>query len=84
MKPTVVATDLTITIVNMLRKLGVVGKFVEFYGPGAASLTLADVAWFQFLIDYLDGGGWSGEVEAVAKVLPTVPSRHRRRAAATR
>ena len=28
----------------MLRKLGVVGKFVEFYGPGLANLTLADKA----------------------------------------
>ena len=28
------ATDLVLTVTNMLRKLGVVGKFVEFYGPG--------------------------------------------------
>jgi aconitate hydratase len=38
------ATDLVLTVVQMLRKLGVVGKFVEFYGPGVAELPLADRA----------------------------------------
>ncbi|MDQ6980035.1 MAG: aconitate hydratase AcnA, partial [Ghiorsea sp.] len=38
------ATDLVLTIVQMLRKLGVVGKFVEFYGEGLDSLPLADRA----------------------------------------
>jgi aconitate hydratase len=38
------ATDLVLTITEMLRKHGVVGKFVEFYGPGLAALTLADRA----------------------------------------
>ena len=38
------ATDLVLTIVEMLRKKGVVGKFVEFYGDGLNSLTLADRA----------------------------------------
>ncbi len=38
------ATDLVLTITEQLRKKGVVGKFVEFYGPGIASLTLADRA----------------------------------------
>ncbi|HEV8263410.1 MAG TPA: aconitate hydratase AcnA [Gemmatimonadales bacterium] len=38
------ATDLVLTVTQMLRKKGVVGKFVEFYGPGVASLTLADRA----------------------------------------
>jgi aconitate hydratase len=38
------ATDLVLTVTQMLRKLGVVGKFVEFYGPGIADLTLADRA----------------------------------------
>ncbi len=38
------ATDLVLTIVEMLRKKGVVGKFVEFYGEGLNSLTLADRA----------------------------------------
>jgi aconitate hydratase len=38
------ATDLVLTCVEMLRKRGVVGKFVEFYGPGCQNLTLADRA----------------------------------------
>src|SRR5690606_14340475 len=38
------ATDLVLTITEMLRKKGVVGKFVEFYGPGVSSLALADRA----------------------------------------
>ena len=38
------ATDLVLTIVEMLRAHGVVGKFVEFYGSGLASLPLADRA----------------------------------------
>ncbi|KAJ9462198.1 Aconitate hydratase 3 [Diplonema papillatum] len=40
----VTATDLVLTIVANLRKHGVVGKFVEFYGPGLAHLTIADRA----------------------------------------
>src|SRR5471032_7057 len=38
------ATDLVLTVTQMLRKKGVVGKFVEFYGPGLASLTVEDQA----------------------------------------
>ena len=38
------ATDLVLTITEILRKEGVVGKFVEFFGPGLANLTLADRA----------------------------------------
>ena len=38
------ATDLVLTIVEILRKKGVVGKFVEFYGEGLKNLTLADRA----------------------------------------
>ncbi len=40
----VTATDLVLTIVEMLRKKGVVGKFVEFYGPGLDNLSLEDQA----------------------------------------
>lgn len=40
----ITATDLVLTVTQMLRKKGVVGKFVEFYGPGLASLPLADRA----------------------------------------
>ena len=38
------ATDLVLTVTELLRRTGVVGKFVEFYGPGLDHLTLADQA----------------------------------------
>src|ERR1700704_2368281 len=38
------ATDLVLTVTQMLRKRGVVGRFVEFYGPGVGALALADRA----------------------------------------
>src|SRR3954447_7931174 len=38
------ATDLVLTVTQLLREKGVVGKFVEFYGPGVAALPLADRA----------------------------------------
>ncbi len=38
------ATDLVLTVTQMLRKHGVVGRFVEFYGPGLSALSLADRA----------------------------------------
>ncbi len=38
------ATDLALTVTNMLRKKGVVGKFVEFYGSGLSNISLADRA----------------------------------------
>ncbi|WP_098741940.1 aconitate hydratase AcnA [Paenibacillus sp. EZ-K15] len=38
------ATDLALTVTELLRKKGVVGKFVEFYGPGLANISLADRA----------------------------------------
>ncbi len=44
LKEGITATDLVLTVTQMLRKKGVVGKFVEFYGPGLAELTLADRA----------------------------------------
>ncbi|ACJ19597.1 aconitate hydratase AcnA [Coxiella burnetii] len=40
----ITATDLVLTVTQMLRQKGVVGKFVEFYGPGLAELPLADRA----------------------------------------
>jgi aconitate hydratase len=42
LRPGVTATDLALTVTKMLRELGVVGKFVEFYGEGASNLSLAD------------------------------------------
>ncbi|MBI5464329.1 MAG: aconitate hydratase, partial [Ignavibacteriales bacterium] len=44
LQPGATATDLVLTITQMLRKKGVVGKFVEFYGSGIASLPVADRA----------------------------------------
>ena len=44
LKEGVTATDLVLTVVQMLRKKGVVAKFVEFFGPGLDSMTLADRA----------------------------------------
>jgi aconitate hydratase len=38
------ATDLVLTVTQMLRRKGVVGKFVEFYGPGLAKMTIEDQA----------------------------------------
>ena len=44
LKEGVTATDLVLTVTQMLRKLGVVGKFVEFFGPGLDYLSVADKA----------------------------------------
>ena len=44
LQPGITATDLVLTVTQMLRKHGVVGKFVEFYGDGLADLPLADRA----------------------------------------
>jgi aconitate hydratase len=44
LKAGVTATDLVLTVTQMLRKKGVVGKFVEFYGPGLDELALEDRA----------------------------------------
>lgn len=44
LSPQTTATDLVLTITQMLRKRGVVGKFVEFFGPGCANLSIADRA----------------------------------------
>ncbi|AGI47588.1 aconitase [Thermoplasmatales archaeon BRNA1] len=42
LSPGVTATDLVLTVVQMLREKGVVGKFVEFFGPGYQSLDVSD------------------------------------------
>ena len=44
LKEGVTATDLVLTVTQMLRKQGVVGKFVEFFGPGLDHLSVADKA----------------------------------------
>uniref|UniRef100_A0A8C7A6W4 Cytoplasmic aconitate hydratase n=1 Tax=Neovison vison TaxID=452646 RepID=A0A8C7A6W4_NEOVI len=42
--PLVTSTDIVLTITKHLRQVGVVGKFVEFFGPGVAQLSIADRA----------------------------------------
>src|SRR6187397_253312 len=44
LKEGITATDLVLTVTQMLRATGVVGRFVEFYGPGLDSMTVADRA----------------------------------------
>src|SRR5436309_3298126 len=44
LKEGVTATDLVLTVTQQLRKRGVVGKFVEFFGPGLSNLSIADRA----------------------------------------
>jgi aconitate hydratase len=44
LRPGATATDLVLTVTQILRKKGVVGKFVEYFGPGLASLPVADRA----------------------------------------
>ncbi len=44
LRPGATATDLVLTVTQMLRRKGVVGKFVEYFGPGLASLPVADRA----------------------------------------
>src|SRR5207244_9766832 len=44
LKEGVTATDLALTVTQLLRKTKVVGKFVEFFGPGAAALPVVDRA----------------------------------------
>src|ERR671933_2318926 len=58
------ATDLVLTVTQMLREHGVVGKFVEFYGPGVTNLPLADRATI---------GNMSPEIDSKCAVYPIVP-----------
>ena len=44
MDPLVTSTDLVLTVTKHLRQIGVVGQFVEFFGPGVAALSIADRA----------------------------------------
>jgi aconitate hydratase len=44
LNPLITSTDLVLTITKNLRQIGVVGKFVEFFGPGVSYLSIADRA----------------------------------------
>jgi len=61
MQPGTTATDLVLTITEMLRKHGVVGKFVEFYGEGVTSVSLANRATI---------GNMSPEYGSTAAIFP--------------
>src|SRR5476651_1930009 len=66
----VTATDLALHVTEMLRKQKVVGKFVEFYGPGASSLPLPDRATIP---NKADGIIYSSDLELnLADVTPSV------------
>jgi len=60
-KPAVTATDVVLTVTEMLRKHGVVGKFVEFYGDGVAAVPLANRATL---------GNMSPEFGSTAAIFP--------------
>jgi aconitate hydratase len=60
-QPGVTATDLVLTVTEMLRKHGVVGKFVEFYGKGVAEVPLANRATL---------GNMSPEFGSTAAIFP--------------
>jgi aconitate hydratase len=60
-KPGVTATDVVLTVTEMLRKHGVVGKFVEFYGDGVAEVPLANRATL---------GNMSPEFGSTAAIFP--------------
>ncbi|HET8992654.1 MULTISPECIES: aconitate hydratase AcnA [unclassified Rhodococcus (in: high G+C Gram-positive bacteria)] len=60
-KPGVTATDVVLTVTDMLRKHGVVGKFVEFYGKGVAEVPLANRATL---------GNMSPEFGSTAAIFP--------------
>ena len=60
-KPGVTATDVVLTVTDMLRKHGVVGKFVEFYGDGVAEVPLANRATL---------GNMSPEFGSTAAIFP--------------
>ncbi len=82
-KPGVTATDVVLTVTDMLRKHGVVGKFVEFYGKGVAEVPLANRATL---------GNMSPEFGSTAAIFPIderdhqlpAPDRPHRRAARSR
>ena len=60
-QPGVTATDVVLTVTEMLRKHGVVGKFVEFYGAGVAEVPLANRATL---------GNMSPEFGSTAAIFP--------------
>jgi aconitase A len=62
------ATDLVLTLAQMLRKKGVVGQFVEFYGPGVSSLRIADRATIGNMQAPVDATGIGHGAVAIAAI----------------
>ncbi len=66
------ATDLVLTVTQMLRARGVVDKFVEFFGPGLSSLSLPDRATVQpkqrFNVRAVDAAGGVKEFQVVCRI----------------
>ena len=58
-QPGVTATDVVLTITEMLRKAKVVGKFVEFHGEGAANLSAAERDWLLAVAEFDRREGWA-------------------------
>ncbi len=50
------ATDLILILTEILRRKGVLDKFVEYFGPGVSALTLPDRSGFRESMTYLHGG----------------------------
>ena len=76
------ATDLVLTVTQMLRKKGVVGKFVEFYGPGVAGLALTDRATIANMAPEYGAtmGFFPVDAETIKYLKFTEPPREDRRA----
>src|ERR1700683_1232234 len=68
------ATDLVLTVTQMLRKKGVVGKFVEFYGTGLSSLTLPDRPTIANMPP--ESGATMGFFPVVSETLPSLRLPH--------
>src|SRR5699024_1117975 len=64
LQPGTTATDLVLTVAELLRRTGVVGKFVEFYGPGVANVPLANRATI---------GNMSPEYGSTCAIFPVDP-----------
>ena len=79
----VTATDVVLTITEMLRKHGVVGKFVEFYGSGVASVPLANRATIGNMSPEFGSTAAMFPIDDVTHRLPA-PHRPQRRAARAR
>ena len=75
------ATDLVLTVTQILRKEGVVNKFVEFFGPGVSKMTLADRATIANMAPEYGATMGFFPVDDETLELPAPHRPHRRRSA---